>query len=444
MSKSKLIALFLLGFGLAQNASAQNEMTLKQCVEYGLQNSSTVKKAGLEVDKNKQKEKEVLSTGLPQINGSASFNDNLILPTQLLPGAILGKPGTFIPVRFGTQYNFSGGFTASQMIYNQTLLIGVKAANVAEDLASLGVEKAKQQLIYDISTAYYAVQVSNVQKGIIESNLNKVNKLLDVTKVQYENGLAKRTDYDRLQVNQTNLETELSNLQLTIDYQSSLLKFFMGMKLDSNVSITKMIEPSSLQLSAPQNSVENNIDMQIIGTQKDLNELNIKQFYAGYFPSLNANASYNWQNMGNEIHLTGDQANWYNSTAVGLTLTVPVFDGLNKHYKATQAKIQQEQLNLDEMYLAESIRLQNQNAYNKLQSNQASVKVQEKNMKLAEEIYVSTQEQYNGGIVSLSELMNAETALKEAQNNYLRALVQVKLAELDLLKASGNIQSIIK
>ena len=65
-------------------------------------------------------------------------------------------------------------------------------------------------------------------------------------------------------------------------------------------------------------------------------------------------------------------------------------------------------------------------------------------MKLAEEIYVSTQEQYNGGIVSLSELMNAETALKEAQNNYLRALVQVKLAELELLKASGNIQSIIK
>ena len=188
----------------------------------------------------------------------------------------------------------------------------------------------------------------------------------------------------------------------------------------------------------------NNIDVRIIESQKELNELNIKQFYAGYVPALNANATYNWQNMGNEVHLVGENANWYNNTMVGLSLTVPIFDGLNKHYKATQAKIQQEQLDLDALNLAESIRLQNQNAYNKLKSSKASVQVQEKNMKLAEEIYTSTQEQYNGGLVSLSELMHAETAQKEAQNNYLRALVQVKLAELDLLKASGNIDSIIK
>ena len=395
------------------SAVAQNETTLKQCIEYGIHNSVTLQKASLEVDKNKQKEKEVLSTGLPQIN----------LLTQLIPGEIIGKPGTLIPARFGTQYNFTAGFTASQMIYNQTLLVGVKAARVAEDLANLGVEKTQQQLIYDISTAYYAAQISNVQKEIVESNLKKVSKLKLVTKSQYENGLAKKTDYDRLQVSETNLQTELENIAL---------------------KISKLIEPSALQLSTPQHNVANNIDVRIIESQKELNELNIKQFYAGYVPALNANATYNWQNMGNEVHLVGENANWYNNTMVGLSLTVPIFDGLNKHYKATQAKIQQEQLDLDALNLAESIRLQNQNAYNKLKASKASVQVQEKNMKLAEEIYTSTQEQYNGGLVSLSELMHAETAQKEAQNNYLRALVQVKLAELDLLKASGNIDSIIK
>ncbi len=424
--------------------SAQNEITLKQCVEYGIQNSLSLQKATLEVDKNKQKEKEVLSTGLPQINSNFTFNDNLNLLTQLIPGEIIGKPGTLIPARFGTQYNFTAGFTASQMIYNQTLLVGVKAARVAEDLANLGVEKTQQQLIYDIATAYYAVQVSNVQKEIVESNLQKVSKLKSLTKAQYENGLAKRTDYDRLQVSETNLQTELENIDQTMQYQASMLKLFMGMKLDSTIKISKLIEPSALQLNAPQHDVSNNIDAKIIESQKELNELNIKQFYAGYVPALNANATYNWQNMGNEVHLVGDQANWYNNTMVGLTLTVPVFDGLNKHYKATQAKIQQDQLDLDALYLAESIRLQNQNAYNKLKSSKASVNVQEQNMKLAQEIYTSTQEQYNGGLVSLSELMNAETAQKEAQNNYLRALVQVKLAELDLMKASGNIETIVK
>lgn len=444
MKKMKFIMPLLMGL-LAVNELSAQEMSLKQCIEYGIEHNVSIKRATLEIDKTAEKEKEVLSTGLPQVNASSSFNDNLVLPTQLLPGAIFGAPpGTFIPVRFGTQYNVNAGATATQLLYNQTLLVGLQAAKVAEDLAGLGAEKAKEQVIYDISTSYYALQVSNVQKQIIESNMKKVNKLLEMTKVQFENGFAKKTDYDRLKVNQTNLLTELGNLQLSIEYLEGMLKFFMGMPLDSTLVIAKMIEPGASQNSTPQANISNNIDMRILETQKVLNELNIKQYYAGYFPVLTATASYNWSNMGNEIHLTGDQAKWYNTSAVGLNLTFPIFDGFNRHFKASQAKIQQDQMEMDGLYLTESIRLRNLNAYNTLKANQASVSVQENNMKLAEEIFVSTQEQYNGGIVSMSELLNTETALKEAQTHYLRSIVQVKIAELELMKASGNIQSIVK
>ena len=441
LSKSKIIvfAVFINSF-----AFAQNEMSLKQCVEFGIQNNLSLQKSSLEVDKNKQKEREVLSSALPQINGSAVLNDNLNLATQLIPGEIVGKPGTMIPVRFGTQYNLTVGVSASQMIYNQTFILATRASKVAEDLAVLGVEKAKEQLVYDISSAYYALQVTGVQKNIVESNLIKMQRMMELTKLQYENGLAKKSDYDRLQVNVSNLQSEFDNINQTLLYQSSLLKFFMGMKLDSNITISNLIEPSKMQLSVNNNNLANNVDLKIIETQKELNELNIKQYYAGYIPSLNANAVYNWQNMGNQIQWTGNDAKWYNITMVGVTLSVPIFDGFNKQSKASQAKIQQEQLNLDALYLAESIRLQNLNAFNRLKANENSVLTQEKNMKLAEEIYVSTQEQFKNGLVSLSELINAETSLKESQNNYLRALVQVKLAELDLLKASGDIESIIK
>ncbi len=441
LSKSKII---VFAFFINSFAFAQNEMSLKQCVEFGIQNNLSLQKSSLEVDKNKQKEREVLSSALPQINGSAVLNDNLNLATQLIPGEIVGKPGTMIPVRFGTQYNLTAGVSASQMIYNQTFILATRASKVAEDLAVLGVEKAKEQLVYDISSAYYALQVTGVQKNIVESNLIKMQRMMELTKLQYENGLAKKSDYDRLQVNVSNLQSEFDNINQTLLYQSSLLKFFMGMKLDSNITISNLIEPSKMQLSVNNNNLANNVDLKIIETQKELNELNIKQYYAGYMPSLNANAVYNWQNMGNQIQWTGNDAKWYNITMVGVTLSVPIFDGFNKQSKASQAKIQQEQLNLDALYLAESIRLQNLNAFNRLKANENSVLTQEKNMKLAEEIYVSTQEQFKNGLVSLSELINAETSLKESQNNYLRALVQVKLAELDLLKASGDIESIVK
>lgn len=442
MKKSPLILLFLFAFGAS---IAQEEMSLKQCVDYAMSHNIMLKKSEWEVNKNAQKKKEVLATGLPQINSNNSFNDNLVIPTQLLPAAVFGGPaGTFVPVRFGTKYNLSAGATASQILYDKTFFLGVKASKASEELANLGVEKTKQQLIYDVSSAYYALQVTMVQKGIVENNLTKVKQLLDVSKVQYENGMNKKMDYNRLQVNSTNLETELGNLKLNIDYQAAVLKYVMGLSQDSSVFVSKMIEPKLTKADTSSNSITNNIDIKILQTQMDLNQLNIKQYYAGYFPVLKATATYNWSNMGNEVHLTGNQANWYNSTAIGLSLNFPIFDGMNRHYKANQAKIQQIQMELDDENLKASIRLQNINATNKLATNQSSVLVQQKNMKLAEEIYTTSQEQYNGSIIPLSDLMNAETSLKEAQTNYLVALVQVKLAELELLKASGNIQEIIK
>ncbi|MFM7022368.1 MAG: TolC family protein [Flavobacteriales bacterium] len=444
MNKRKLLFPLLFAVFTASSLSAQ-EMSLKQCIEYGIEHNVAIKKAQLEVDKNEEKKKEVLSTGLPQVNASSTFNDNLVLPTQLLPGQFLGQPaGTFIPVRFGTQYNFTAGATVSQLIYNQTLMVGVEASKVAEDLAGLGAEKVKEQIIYQVASSYYALQITNMQQGIVESNLKKVEQLLSVVKVQYENGFAKKTDYDRLQVNQTNLKTELENLQLNVQYLKDVLKYSMGMSLDSSIAITQMIDPASANDASPQANISNNIDMKILETQKVLNALNVKQYYAGYYPVLSATASYNWSNMGNEVHFTGDKAQWYNTSVVGLNLSFPIFDGLNRHYKAQQAKIQQEQLELDASSLAESIRIGNLNAYKTFKSNQATLIVQERNMKLAEEIFASTQEQYNGGIVSMSELLSAETALKEAQTNYLKSIVQVKIAELELMKASGNIQSLIK
>ena len=73
-----------------------------------------------------------------------------------------------------------------------------------------------------------------------------------------------------------------------------------------------------------------------------------------------------------------------------------------------------------------------------------SMETQRNNLQLAEEIYQTTMLQYEAGIISTAELLNAETSLKEAQTNYLRAVAQIRMAELEALKAAGNIKSIIK
>ena len=175
-----------------------------------------------------------------------------------------------------------------------------------------------------------------------------------------------------------------------------------------------------------------------------MNDLQIEQIQAGYMPTVSAGLRMNYQTQQNTLNIFGSKSNWTPTAAIGVNVSVPIFDGFSKKRKANQLKIEMEQLRFDEQNLKNSLALQNENAQYKLQLNQAAVTTQTNNIKLAEEVYKSTQVQYEGGIVPLSELLNAENALKEAQTNYLKNLVQVKVAELDILKSSGNIREILK
>lgn len=436
---------FAIAIGLALTLPvAAQEMSLKQCIEYGIAHNPNLLKSDLEIEKTEQKGKEVLASALPQINATGSVNDNVVLPTQILPGEVFGMPGQDIPVKFGTQYNVTGGIDATQVLYNQSLFTGIKAQKAAIDMAELSKAKTQEQLIFDIANAFYNTQITVTQKEIVQNNLARVKKLVEITKAQYEGGIAKKTDYQRLVVNQTNLETEKENLELNYQQQLSLLKLYMGMPLDSAISVPSNLSEAALAVAMVNSNTNNNIDLQLLNKQKALNYLNIQQLKAGYLPSVNLFARSSYQAQQDNLDLFGPEAKWFPTTTVGVSLNVPIFDGLAKHRRITQAKIQQQQLDLDEQYLQSSVQLQNNNAMNKMRINQNAVEVQKKNMELAEEVYATTNTQYQGGVVPLTDLLNAETSLKEAQTNYLRTLVQLKIAELELMKSSGNIQSIIK
>src|SRR4051812_12331444 len=110
-----LIAILLLGSSYA-NAQTTNAMSVKQAADYGTKNAIAVKNALLDVKIQQQTNKEITASAYPQLNGSISVNDYLNIPTSLVPGEFAGQPrGTFIPLKFGTKYNSSGGFDISQL-----------------------------------------------------------------------------------------------------------------------------------------------------------------------------------------------------------------------------------------------------------------------------------------------------------------------------------------
>lgn len=428
------------------NAQPSNKLIkLKDAIDYGLTHNTGVQKSKMEIDRNQKKINEGISNYLPQVKGSGSIMNNLKLQTSILPGEIVGTPGTNVAVQFGTKYNVTAGIDASQVLYDQSLLTTISAAKESKTLAVLNEQKTEEQLIYDIATAYYSAEITGIQKNIIVANLKKTDTLILVTKSQYENGIAKKIDYDRLLVNQTNTKNDLQNVELNYNQQLLLLKYYMGYPLDSTINLPTGVNMyESPHANTLSNDANNNTDLKVLGIQKNLYALNLKQIRAGYMPTLSLGFKYAYQAQQNTSDFLSSKTNWFPNSYLALNLSVPIFDGFNKHAKTQQLKIQIAETQLDEKNLIENLKMQNLNASYKMQINQSSVTNQFNNINLAEDIYKSTQVQFQSGVASMSDLLNAEISLKEAQTNYLKALVQVKVAELDILKASGNLKSIIK
>jgi len=422
--------------------TSTNRMNLQQCIQYGMSNNATILKSQLEVQRSQEQRVQTRANYLPQVNGSASITDNLQLQTSIIPGEFFGQPGQNIAVQFGTQYNVQMGIDARQTLYDQSLIYGLKMSEQNTKLSAFTAKKTEEQLIYDIASAYYAAQVTYTQQSIVQSNLVQIDTLLKITRVQLENGFAKQLDIDRLLVNQTNLQTELENSILNYQQQLLLLKYYIGMPQETAIELP--IITGEQQVSGILIDVEalSQTDLNIIQAQQELNALTLKQIKAGYLPTLALNFHTGLQAQQNDLRIFGKDANWFPNSYVGLSLQVPIFDGLAKQSRTKQVKLQIQESELDKQYFLEGLKMQRTNANNKLRMNKTALENQLRNIELAQNNYETTRIQYVAGIGSMAELVNAETSLKESQTNYLKALIQVKLAELELIKTTGNISSI--
>lgn len=438
---SLLMLLALLAGSMSFVRAQSGQMSLQQCVQYGLTKNKGVLKSKLEVDRTNEKRAETRSEYLPQVNGTVSVQDNLKLQTSILPGELIGQPGTQVPVQFGTKFNTSAGIDAKQVIYDQSLIYAMKLTRQSTKVSEINARKTEEQLIYDIASAYYAAQISFTQKQLVESNLSQIDSLYKITQIQFENDAAKQLDLDKLTVNKTNLQTELITSTNNYEQQLLLLKYYMGMPLESSIEVTSIDLKEQSTRIIDTKSLDNT-DLELNLAQREIYSVTLQQIKAGYLPSLSLSFHSSIQNQQNNFRIFSNDAKWFPNSYVGVNLNIPIFDGLAKNSRVKQTKIQIEQSVLEEEYLTEKLKMQRENANNTLKANQAALTSQQSNIELAQKVYTVTMAQFVGGIATITDIVNAETSLRDAQTNYLKALVQVKLGELDLIKSTGNIRTL--
>lgn len=427
-----------------QAQTTPTPMSLRECAQYAVQHSPQIRRAELDVQKGEHKIKEYLSVGYPQVNASGQFIYNVELPTQLLPGEFFGAPGENVPVQFGTTLNSTAGIEVNQLVFSKTFFLGIDATRKLTELNKLVVAKTREQVVYEVAKLYYQAQFAAKQKAILQANLDQVNRLLNLVKKQQENGFAKKTDVDQLWVNKVNLENQLQNLDLQLEQLSNVLKFQMAMPLDQAIVLTDTIDERNFQapqelsiLSAPDFSRKT--ELALLDMQNTLNKLNVERYRSGYWPSAYAFGSYNIQGQGNNFRELGKGDRWFRYGLIGLSIQVPIFDGFLKKSQIAQANIDIAQVTEDRRMAVQGLQLQHSNARQQLQTQLNNLKSLTENRRVAEEVYRVAQKRFTEGVAPITEVLTAETSMRQAQTNYLSALIQLKWAELDLQNTQGSI-----
>jgi outer membrane protein TolC len=420
--------------------------SLKQCIEYARKNNSNIKTASLDSDISGKMVNEQIGSGLPQIDITGSFDDNLKIITQILPGELIGKPGTFIPVTIGTPFNVSAGISLTQKIFDPSFWVGLKAAKISKNMSEQNIQKTDEQVIYDVSSAYYKAKIIQKQSDNLKIILSSSERTLKSTELKYKNGLVKKIDVDKIKVSYNATNSQLQQAELSCEQSLNNLKFYMGMQVESNIVLQEEMPDSAasyIESENNQNFIENRVDYQIQKTNVELYEVDKQNNIAAYIPTLSFYANYNFQAMRSEFDFFQSGKDWYNSSAIGLELKIPVFSGFKRLSKVEQSQLNIEKAMENLKLTEQSIKVELSNYYIQFRNAIDNIQTEKENLALAESVYQNTQLEFSQGTGSSLDLVQTESSLRETQNNYYNKLLTLYIAKLDLEKSQGTLTHFI-
>lgn len=440
------LLLTLLGPAFAQTSQQPAPLTLQEAVKFAIANNETVKKALLDEQSAEYKIKETKGSGLPQLNAVGNVTAYPALATQLLPGELAGQPGTMIPVQFGTRYNTTGGLQLQQLLFRKSFFVGLEAANTTRDLYALRTQMNQEQVIYNVSSAYLQLLQTREQFNTIDANFKRLEQLEKILQLQYQNDVATKVQLNRVTVSKTNLENTRQTLQAAFEQQKNALKFFMGLPMGQDLTLAEASPVLHTPVLAGDAGtvLANRVDYKMLQTQKNLLKLNVKNIQSGYYPSVSAFGNYNYNAQRNEFNFLDANKPWFKAVSIGVQLNIPIFDGMQRRNQIRQAQVEVSKVDQDIQQLTRSTQMGLENARTQMQTSLSAIQAQQRNVALAQEVYRNTNELYKEGLSPLTDVLDTEVNLREAQTNLTNEKLKYQLAQLNYLQAKGELNTLIK
>ncbi len=432
-----------------------------EAVEYARKNNVAVKNALIDVDIQAQTNREITAAAFPQINGSTTINYSPNVTTQTFPNFIAAatygvlqqegvKNGSgntitppadfgFVQAQFGTRYTNSAGIDLQQLLFEGQVFVGLQARRTSMEFARKNVEVTEELIKANILKVYYQLAASSNQVNILNTNIERMEKLASDTKKIFEAGFAERLDVERLAVQLNNLQTEKQKVMNSINNGYLGLKLLMGFPVKDSIVLTDSITYEEIQtgvLDATLYNYDDRKEVQYAELGKKMNEFNVKRYELSRLPTVALASNYTYLRQSNDFGFGG---HWNPSSQIGLRISVPIFDGFARAARIQRARLQLEQTENRITDLKRTIDREVEQAVNNYKSALATLEIQRRNMELAEKVYQQTRKKFELGTGSTLEINNADADLRVAQTNYISALYDAIISKIDFQKATGRL-----
>ncbi|MCK9404010.1 MAG: TolC family protein [Chitinophagaceae bacterium] len=430
--KQLLFTLLLLSLLLAPGYS--QVMSLKQCIDSAIQNNYNARIAGYEVLQAQEKIAEAKGNLLPKINTAIDYRYYTNLPYQLLPAAVFGGPaGTYKEAQFGVPHNINANVQLTYPLYNPVIQANIKTIQTGEEMAGLQKIKSQEEIAMEVSNIYYNAQVLINQLGFIDSNIVNSRKLLSVMDLLYQQQMAKGTDVEKINLQLAQLLTQKETVESQYSQVMNILKFLIGKSQDGTISIEANRRSNEYPV------IDDNPLTEIKLVEKQVSFLQTEKYamQKSRLPAINLNGLYG---------TTGFGANGSNSFLklyplgyAGIQVIMPIYTGNLTRQKIKGKELEIEKTGIKLQMVREKYKVDKLNNTYQLNIIHKSLITIQQQVKLAQTIYAKTILQQKEGIATITDVLLADNAVREAQQNYIASLIALSRAEIEFKKLTGNL-----
>ncbi|MCM4171809.1 TolC family protein [Arenibacter sp. TNZ] len=424
-----LLMLFTVTWTYAQEQTYS--FSLEEAIAFALENNYSAINADRDLLDAKKQKWETIATGLPQIDGAVSYQNQLKQPVSLLPGELAGQePGTFIPVVFGQPQTANATATLKQQIFDGSYLVGIQAAKTFIAYSNNNKEKTELEVRKSVVEAYGNVLLSQESVAILEKNKVNLEKNLFETQKLFENGLGDEESVEQLQITLSSIDNQLKNSLRLQSITLQMLNIIMGLDIDAPTLLKEKLSDLAqaqirLDLLEEDFILDNNIDFKIVNNLNQQRELELKLQKSMALPTLNAFVNYGSTSYSDKFNFLSNDTEWFDSSVLGLDLHIPIFSSLGRSAKTARAKIALDKAKTELSETEQNIRLHHKTAKSNYLFSIEEYNTASENLALAERIEYKNQVKYTEGLASSFELRQAQTQLYNAQQEYLQSMVQV-------------------